>query len=253
MNRNAIKEFDSVVSINVDVENDFCPGGSLAVGNGDEVVPRLNDLNRWVRSKNGLVIFTRDWHPPITTHFEKWPPHCIQYKAGAAFHDDLEIVNGSETYGGNSDLIASKGMEPDEDAYSGFDSVVSWGGVQGWEDGRLSQFLSNYLHGQYYYHADGAGRFPAHNGLKNAAFVIGGLATDYCVRATVLDALRFKEDRFIKKFNLGIFVVRDAIRAVNVHPGDGENAIAEMESAGAVLLNSEDVINEEIFTVRRES
>jgi nicotinamidase/pyrazinamidase len=87
----SIETYNHIASLTVDLQNDFCPGGSLAVANGDEIIEPMNQLNRWVRQQQGKVYFTRDWHPRNSLHFQEnggeWPRHCIQYTAGAAFHD----------------------------------------------------------------------------------------------------------------------------------------------------------------------
>jgi nicotinamidase/pyrazinamidase len=137
----------------VDVQNDFCPGGALAVPQGDAVVPVLN---RWIeaaRKAEVPVYASRDWHPPDHVSFSErggpWPPHCIQDTAGAAFHPDLQLPE--ET------VVISKGQEPDRDQYSAFD------------DTGLAQRLRD----------DGVQRIW-----------VGGLAQDVCVRATVIDGAR---------------------------------------------------------------
>jgi nicotinamidase/pyrazinamidase len=249
-----LETYDSVVAINVDVQNDFCPGGSLAVPEGDAVIAPLNRLNRWVRDENGLVVFTRDWHPAVTSHFDKWPVHCVQNRAGAAFHDDLKMIDSTEYFTGSGhDLVASKGMGKDEDAYSGFEAVVScdtvdsrgYGGVEGVRLGRL---LENFMRGNY---MEDSRRFPAERKLESLAIVVGGLATDYCVRATVLDALKFKDDiaRSYDPKRIGVYALTDAMRAVNIQPEDGEKAIFEMTEAGATLTTVDEVIDGKVFAV----
>lgn len=183
----------------IDVQNDFCPGGSLAVTGGNEVVPVLNQyIERFARAK--LPIFaTRDWHPENTRHFKihggLWPPHCIQGTQGAEFRADLALPNDV--------VIVSAGMAPDEEGYSGFDG----------KDG------------------NGAGL----NDLLRARGVervfVGGLATDYCVKETVLDALRH---------GFKAVLLEDAVRGVNLRPDDSERAIAEMVSAGASTTSLRD-------------
>lgn len=139
----------------VDVQIDFCPGGSLAVNRGDDVVPVLN---RWIKEAQRLdvpVYASRDWHPPGHISFKErggpWPPHCIQGTRGAEFHPDLELPSDVQ--------IISKADNPDEDSYSAF------GGT------------------------DLAARLRR-AGVKRVW--IGGLTQDYCVRETSLDALREK-------------------------------------------------------------
>lgn len=176
----------------VDVQNDFCPGGSLAVPAGDEVVPPLNQLIEEFLERGEPVFKTRDWHPTETKHFADfggtWPVHCVQQTKGAEFHpallDDKHI------------RIISKGLG-DEDSYSGFDRTD----------------LALQL-----------------RGLGVEEVWIGGLATDYCVKNTVLDAL--KEGFRVK-------ALKDAMRPVELNPGDGDRAIDEMRAAGAEIVNSQ--------------
>lgn len=176
----------------VDVQNDFCPGGSLAVPHGDEVVAPLNDLIKDFLERGAPVFKTRDWHPLKTRHFAEyggtWPVHCVQNTAGAEFHpaliDDPRIK------------VISKGLG-DKDSYSGFDETD------------LAEQLKR-------------------AGVEEV--VVGGLATDYCVKNTVLDAL---------KNGFDVKAVEDAMRAVELHPGDGQRAIEEMRSAGAEIVNTD--------------
>jgi nicotinamidase/pyrazinamidase len=180
----------------VDVQNDFCPGGALAVSGGDEVIPVLNRvIERF--SDAGLPIFaTRDWHPQKTSHFSAygglWPAHCVQGTRGAEFHANLELENDI--------VVVSKGMAPDEDSYSGFQARDPSGA-------RLAELLRR---------------------KAIERIIVGGLATDYCVKHTVLDGL---------KEGFKVLLLADAIRAVNLKPDDGELAIAEMVSAGAVKIS----------------
>ena len=176
----------------VDVQNDFCPGGALAVPEGDAVIPVLNEyMSR--ASDAGIPIFaSRDWHPQVTRHFAAqggpWPPHCVQQTRGAEFHPDLRLPAGT--------VVVSKGMSAEDQGYSALEAVLPDG-----------QPLVDALH------ADGV-----------THLYVGGLATDYCVRATVLDALK-------EGFTTSVLV--DASRPVDVQPGDGERALNEMLAAGA--------------------
>jgi nicotinamidase/pyrazinamidase len=177
----------------VDVQNDFCPGGALAVSGGDEVVPVLNRaIERFTEA--GLPIFaTRDWHPEKTSHFKTyggiWPVHCVQGARGAEFHAKLKLANDA--------VVVSKGMASSEDSYSGFQATDASGT-------RLAELLRR-------------------KGIER--IIVGGLATDYCVKHTVLDGLSegFK-----------VVLLTDAIRAVDLNPQDGEVATNEMAQAGAV-------------------
>lgn len=176
----------------VDVQNDFCPGGALPVKDGDKVVPVLNRYIERFR-RQGLPIFaTRDWHPEKTSHFKDyggaWPPHCIQGTDGAQFHPALELPDDV--------IIVSKGMDPGEDAYSGFQGRNEQGA-------KLGSLLR----------ARGVERI-----------FVGGLATDYCVKHTVLDGL---------KEGFKVVLLEPAVRGVDLQPGDSERAIEEMTRAGA--------------------
>ncbi len=180
----------------VDVQNDFCPGGALAVTDGDRVVPALNRyIERFQKSR--LPIFaTRDWHPEKTRHFKAygglWPPHCIQGTKGAEFRADLRLPPNA--------VVVSAGMAADEEGYSGFDGRDEKGTA-------LAELLR----------AQGVGRL-----------FVGGLATDYCVKHTVLDGL---------KQGFRVVLLEDATRAVNLLPGDGEGAIEAMVQAGAEKIS----------------
>ena len=177
----------------VDVQNDFCPGGTLAVPHGDEVIAPLNKLIDEFLDRGDPVYKSRDWHPRSTRHFAAyggtWPVHCVQNTKGAQFHpalrDDPRIK------------IVSKGLG-ETDGYSAFDETD----------------LGSQLHNA---------------GVQE--LIVGGLATDYCVKNTVLDALGqgFK-----------VKAVEDAMRPVELQPGDGERAIEEMRASGAEIVSTDD-------------
>lgn len=173
--------------IHVDIQNDFCPGGALAVSEGDKIVGPANELTRYFEAEGFPVFFTRDWHPADHSSFREfggiWPPHCVADTPGAAFHSSLYRPAGA--------VIISKATQAGSDAYSGFEGT------------------------------DLADRLKK---MEIGCIVVTGLATDYCVKSTVLDGL---------KLGFAVEVVREAIRAVNVEPGDGEKAIGEMKRAGA--------------------
>lgn len=175
----------------VDVQNDFCPGGSLAVPGGDQVAPPLSRIAGYFASAGLPVIASRDWHPPVTKHFNGfggvWPPHCVQETFGAEFHPDLQLPEGT--------VVISKGSNPDSDSYSAFDGQSADGSY-------LGDFLA---------------------ALQVDHLYVGGLATDYCVSASVLDA---------RKLGFEVTVLTDAIAAVEVVAGDSAKALAFMESAG---------------------
>jgi nicotinamidase/pyrazinamidase len=176
----------------VDVQNDFCPGGALAVAEGDRVVAVLNRYAAAFAARGAPVFASRDWHPEQTRHFVAgggpWPPHCLQGTPGARFHPDLRLPAGT--------VVVSKGMDPDEDAYSSFQARD--------EDGTDFATLLR------------------RRGVRR--LFVGGLATDYCVRATALDGLAA---------GFEVVVLEDAVRAVDVQPDDGERALTEMAAAGA--------------------
>jgi nicotinamidase/pyrazinamidase len=181
----------------VDVQNDFAdPSGSLSVRGGEEVIPRLNDEIRRARESGAAVIYTQDWHPLSTPHFAKdggtWPVHCVANTWGAAFHPDLAVAGPSVRKGSNG-----------EDGYSGFTMRDPVTAVE--RPTELEAMLQ-------------------HRGVER--IVIGGLATDYCVRATTLDAL----DR-----GLAVTVLTDAVAAVDLEPDDGARALDEVRQAGAEL------------------
>jgi nicotinamidase/pyrazinamidase len=185
----------------VDVQNDFCPGGALAVPGGDRIVPVLNRYIEKFKNAGRPVYVTRDWHPDKTSHFAafggKWPPHCIQGTKGAEFHPDLRLPEDV--------VIISKGTRPDEDSYSGFDGADSQG-----------TGLPDLLRRQ------GVNRL-----------FVGGLATDYCVKHTVLDGLGE---------GFEVVFLEDASRGVNLQPEDSEQAVQEMIRAGAKLASADDSV-----------
>jgi nicotinamidase/pyrazinamidase len=183
----------------VDVQNDFCPGGALGVQNGDRVVPILN---RYIEkfAQSGLPIFlTRDWHPPGTSHFNTaggvWPPHCVQGSKGAEFHPDLKISNKA--------VVLSKGTAVDEDSYSAFAAADARGVA-------LKDLLRQ-------------------RGVER--IYVGGLATDYCVKETVLEGL-------MQGFQA--VLLHDAICGVNLQPEDSARAIEAMVKAGVTVASSVD-------------
>lgn len=179
----------------VDLQNDFCPGGSLGVPDGDVIVPRVNRTIELFERRHLPILATRDWHPKITKHFKEfggaWPPHCIQGTKGARFHPGLRLPKDS--------VLLSKGMDPEQDSYSGFQAVSPQG-----------RDLESVI-----------------RDLGVDELFLCGLATDYCVRATALDAVRR---------GLRVRVLRDAIKGVDLKPGDSQAAVAEMRAAGVPFL-----------------
>ncbi len=191
-----IKVTEKDALIVVDMQKDFMPGGSLPVPEGDSIVSVLNEYISIFEGKNLPVFFTRDWHPPNHISFKGhggiWPPHCVQETEGAKFHSELKIPVDNK-------FIISKGTSPDFDAYSGFQGTV----------------LENLLR---------------ERGIKRV--FVGGVATDYCVKNTVIGAL-----------NLGfaVVVLSDAVKGVDVKPGDSERALESMLLMGAVIAELKDL------------
>jgi len=179
----------------VDVQNDFLPGGNLAVPHGDEVVTVLNRYLEIFAMQNLPVYATRDWHPVQHCSFRAqggpWPPHCVAGTRGAQLAAALQLPSSA--------VIISKATTVEQDAYSGFQGTS------------LDQQL---------------------RAANIRRLFIGGLATDYCVLNTVRDALQF---------GYQVFLFADAIRAVEVQPGDGLRAEAEMTRLGAQRITLEGV------------
>lgn len=194
----------------VDIQNDFLPGGALGVPDGDSVVSIANHL----MERFNTVVASQDWHPPdhrsfVTEHPGHlvgesirvnghsqilWPSHCVQQSQGADFSKDLHTDQITH--------IVAKGTDREIDSYSAF-----------FDNGHLKQTgLHGYLQSQ---------------GVE--ALTVLGLATDYCVKYSVLDALDFGYE---------VTVVLDGIRAVNLREGDGTRALEEMSAAGAMLATS---------------
>jgi nicotinamidase/pyrazinamidase len=173
----------------VDVQNDFCPGGSLAVPEGDSVVPIINQL----MGKFTVVVASKDWHPLASVHFKHWPPHCVQNTGGAEFHPGLQSEKIQQVF--------LKGTRDKDDGYSAFEAT--------------NLDLNEYLTAK---------------GITD--LYVTGLATDYCVKASALDAA---------KNGMRTFVVTDAVAAVNVKPDDGRESLEAMKAAGVSLVNSSQV------------
>ncbi len=176
----------------MDVQRDFCPGGALAVNDGDEVVPGINRLVDAFERSGLPVFFTRDWHPSDHISFKseggQWPPHCVQGTSGAEFYPSLRIPRDAH--------VVSKGTDPATEAYSGFQGT------------NLESSLKK---------------------LGVEDLFVCGLATDYCVKESVLDA---------RRAGFGVAVTEDCIRAVNVKPDDGTWALSAMRKAGAKITTS---------------
>jgi nicotinamidase/pyrazinamidase len=181
----------------VDVQNDFAdPTGSLYVKGGEQVVALINAEVERARTAGASVFYTQDWHPESTPHFAKdggiWPVHCVMETWGAQFHPDLSVGGPVVRKGSNG-----------EDGYSGFSMRDPTTGAT--KATELADLLAE------------AGA---------TKLVIAGLATDYCVRSTVLDA---------RDHGYPITVLEQGVRAVDLQPGDGERAIEAMLAAGALL------------------
>lgn len=190
----------------IDVQNDFCPGGALAVTEGDRIVPGLNAL----MAEFGCVVLTQDWHPADHTSFADnhpgaapfsltqmaygpqvlWPRHCVQGSAGAAFHPDLKTDPAQ--------LVIRKGFRPGIDSYSAFFE----------NDRQTATGLEGYLRNR---------------GIKR--LVLAGLATDYCVAYSALDAVRL---------GFAVTVRMDLSRAIDLN-GSLADAVAQLRAAGVTL------------------
>lgn len=197
----------------VDIQNDFLPGGALAVAEGDAVVPVANRLAPYF----DLVVATQDFHPaehgsfaanhPGKSPYEEidlhglpqvlWPVHCVQHSPGSDFAPGLDLAQVPH--------IFPKGTDPDIDSYSGF-----------FDNGRRK--------------STGLGEFLQAQGVKDV--YVMGLATDYCVKFTALDAV---------SLGFATYLVRDGIRGVNIQPEDSADAIREMEAAGIRIVESQEL------------
>ena len=181
----------------VDVQNDFAdPAGGLSVPGGADLVPLINAEIAAAVASGAFVVYTQDWHPESTPHFAKdggiWPVHCVGGTWGAEFHPALNVVGPIVKKGSNG-----------EDGYSGFSMKHPTTGET------MSTDLESMLRGR---------------GIDRV--VVVGLATDYCVSATALDAI---------KLGFRTEVLQDAIASVDLQPGDGERARSTMLAAGCVL------------------
>ncbi|RMF78573.1 MAG: bifunctional nicotinamidase/pyrazinamidase [Planctomycetota bacterium] len=202
----------------VDVQRDFLPGGALAVPHGDEVVPVINRL----MPRFELVVATQDWHPPDHVSFAAnhpgrepfesieldgapqtlWPTHCVQESTGADFAPGLKVEHFARVF--------RKGVDPRCDSYSGF------------FDNRHA-------------HDTGLAGYLREHGVKTVH--VCGLATDYCVRFTALDALDEGFD---------VVLIADACRGVDLNPGDIDNTLAELKRRGVAIRQSERYVTGEI-------
>ena len=197
----------------IDMQNDFCPGGSLAVAGGFDIVPVINRLQPLF----GLVVATKDWHPKDHSSFAVnhgrqpyetielngmtqvlWPAHCVQGTPGADYAPGLDTKRIATVF--------QKGIDPAIDSYSGF-----------FDNGHKR--------------ATGLGDYLKQQGVNDVCVV--GLATDYCVKWTALDA---------KQLGFKTSVILDACRGVNLKPGDVDRAVEEMKAAGITVVQSSFVV-----------
>lgn len=184
----------------VDIQNDFCPGGALSIPEGDKIIPVVNEYIRIFAGAGFPVLASRDWHPERTAHFKEfggvWPVHCVRDSTGAQFHPALKLPKDA--------VLLYKGVGTEEDSYSAFQAR----------------------------NANGATLLSLLNIFGVNELYIAGLATDYCVRWSVLDAL---------KEGFKAVVLLDAVRGVDLEPGDSAKALKEMAGAGARAMTLEEV------------
>ena len=183
----------------VDVQNDFAdPAGGLSVPDGSSIIPTINAEVASASADGALVVYTQDWHPPSTPHFAKdggiWPVHCVAATWGAELHPDLLEVAGGRIRKGVSG----------EDGYSGFTM----------RDADTGETIATELE-------------ELLRAREVERVVVCGLATDYCVKATAIDA---------STLGFETHLLADAVRAVDLNPGDGERAVAAMRDAGVAVL-----------------
>ncbi len=198
----------------IDVQHDFLPGGALEVKNGDEIIPVINKL----QEEFDFIVGTQDWHPKNHSSFAAnhkgkepgevikldginqimWPVHCVQGSHGSQFHPDLNTDAWKKVF--------KKGTNPKIDSYSGF-------------------FDNNHMQDT------GLSKYLKDNGVETGYVV--GLAADYCVKYTVMDAISEGSKTYL---------VMDGTRAVNLEPDDFEKAVKEMEKAGAKVVTSKELI-----------
>jgi nicotinamidase/pyrazinamidase len=181
----------------VDVQRDFCPGGALAAEGGARIIPAINRAIARAHASRWPIYASRDWHPPVTSHFRAyggdWPPHCVQGTPGAAFHPDLQLPAEA--------IVITKGQDPGAAGYSAF-------------EGRTPE-----------------GRWFAEDLRARGVtrLFVTGIATDYCVKASALDA---------RREGLDVAVLRDAVTGIDVQAGDVERAVEAMRAAGVTLQQS---------------
>ena len=189
------------ILIGVDPQNDFI-GGRLAVNEAEQIIKPINSIADEIREHDGAVVFTRDWHPEKTPHFDKWPVHCVANTRGADFHEDLNIQP--------DDIIINKGTGQ-TDGYSGWEGRSD-------KDETLESIIT-----------------PKTPHEKVKVF-LGGLVTDFCVKSTALDiAEHFKDDRRVTTY-----LLIDAIRAVGLTSTAEEESLSAMKEAGILAISTEE-------------
>lgn len=188
--------------VGVDIQNDFIDG-SLAVPEAEQIIQPINSIADTIREKpNHQIVFTRDWHPEETPHFNKWPVHCVANTSGSNFHEDLNVQP--------DDIIINKGTGK-TDGYSGWEGCSDTGET-------LESIIT-----------------PKTDHEKVKVF-LGGLATDFCVKATAIDvASHFKYEPRVQTY-----LLTDAIRAVGLTPNAEEEALTAMKEAGVLAISTKD-------------
>jgi len=185
----------------VDIQNDFCPGGALGVADGDQIIPTVNKYVDLFQGNQLPVFVSRDWHPENSKHFKEsggpWPPHCIQNSPGAEFHPDFKVPGKA--------IVLSKGTNPGLDGYSVFEA-------HDLDNKPFNQLLED---------------------IEIEELYIAGIATDYCVKLTSLDAF---------KYGLKVNVLTDAIKGVD--KADSQQAIAEIVAKNGKLKTYDEVSEE---------
>ena len=180
----------------VDVQKDFCPGGALAAPGGDQIIAAVNRHIADARERDMLVYASRDWHPAVTTHFSEyggeWPVHCVQETTGAQFHADMKLPADT--------VVISKGEDPARPGYSAFDGHTS----------------------------DGKTLLHDLRDRQVTRLYVGGIATDYCVKATAIDGA---------EAGLDVCVLRDAVTGIDLRPGDVDRALEDMSRSGVQIVD----------------
>jgi len=179
----------------VDVQRDFCPGGALPAEDGARILPAVNGAIARAHAEGWPIYASRDWHPVVTSHFTPyggdWPPHCVQGTPGAAFHPQLQLPADA--------IVITKGQDPGAPGYSAFEGRTP-------DDRPFADDLRT-------------------RGVTR--LVVAGIATDYCVKASALDA---------RREGLDVVVLTDAVAGIDAQPGDIDRAMKDMETAGVTFL-----------------